>query len=84
MLNNYSNLNLSFNSVSGTLVKSHPKSFMVVRRSKGYIFDDAQPRLTNSYGGQVVVLQVMLIGENQMLCEVIRPADFIQEDKPNA
>lgn len=87
MFNSYNagTLNLKFNSVSGTLVKSHPKSFFVHRSSSGWIFDDKEPSLKRSGSvaiDPVVVLQVMVIGENSLLCEVVRRKDW--EEAQNA
>lgn len=65
------------NAVSGTLRKSHPKSQFCVRRvsDSQFIFDSQKPRLT-MYDEAIVVLQVMLTGENTILVEYVRKADF--------
>lgn len=67
----------SVNAVSGTLRKSHPKSQFCVRRvsDSQFIFDSQKPRLT-MYDEAIVVLQVMLSGENTILVEYVSKADF--------
>ena len=67
----------TINAVSGTLRKSHPKSKLCVRaiHDSQYIFNDQNPRLTNC-SDEVVVLQVMLTGENTALIEYVLKSDF--------
>lgn len=70
--------NYSINAVSGTLRKSHPKSKVVLRTlSKSlWIFDKDTPRLDSDTYEEIVVLQVMLIGNNQALVEYVLKEDF--------
>ena len=80
MFNSYNQnigFNYSINAVSGTLRKSHPKSKICVRivDKHQYIFDEDKPRLTD-YSKEVVVLQVMLTGENKVLVEYVLKTDF--------
>lgn len=65
------------NAVSGTLRKSHPKSKLCVRRieENKFVFDSEKPRLVN-YSPEIVVLQVMLTGENVALIEYVLKSDF--------
>lgn len=80
MFNSYSNSNhfaYNINAVSGTLRKSHPKSKFCVRKVDDgqYVYDNEKPRLKN-YTDEIVVLQVMLTGENQVLIEYVLKKDF--------
>lgn len=67
----------NINAVSGTLRKSHPKSYFCVRAVDKdlFIFNETKPRLTQ-YSGEIVILQAMLTGENQCLIEYVRKCDF--------
>ncbi len=76
-----SHFNYNINAVSGTLRKSHPKSQMIVREMKwdSREFDVHNPTTWNidrRLAEEVVVLQVMLIGNGQGLIEIIRKKDF--------
>lgn len=79
MLNSSVNNQFSYNinAVSGTLRKSHPKSYFCVRDvdKNSFIFNETTPRLTQ-YSGEVVILQIMLTGENRCLIEYVRKCDF--------
>lgn len=85
MLNSYVSNNNKFsytiNAVSGTLRKSHPKSKICVRKvdKDQYVFDDESPRLTN-YSKEIVILQVMLTGENTALVEYVLKSEFEEAD----
>lgn len=80
MFNSYTQhigFNYNVNAVSGTLRKSHPKSKICVRQvdKDQYIFDEKKPSLT--YNSQeIVVLQIMLTGENKVLVEYVLKTDF--------
>ena len=67
----------NINAVSGTLRKSHPKSKVCVRKIKDevYVFNEDKPRLT-TYSPEIVILQVMLTGENTALIEYVLKSDF--------
>ena len=81
MLNSYASVvnkfSYNINAVSGTLRKSHPKSKVCVRKidKNQYVFDDECPRLTD-YSKEIVILQVMLTGENTALVEYVLKSDF--------
>ena len=79
MLNTSVNNSFSYNinAVSGTLRKSHPKSKFCVRTIEDgqYVFNDTKPRL-KTYEDEIVVLQVMLTGENKALIEYVLKKDF--------
>lgn len=87
MFNSYSqhnSFNYNVNAVSGTLRKSHPKSKFCVRQvSKDqYIFDEKKPSLT--YGSEeIVILQMMLTGENKVLVEYVTKRDFEANEETN-
>lgn len=78
--------NNNINAVSGTLVKTFKKSYFVTCEFGSYLarglFDKEKPNLgyqnTYSYvrGKEVVVLQIMLCGENRLLAEIINKEDY--------
>ena len=69
--------NYNINAVSGTLRKSHPKSKICVREVKDYtcVFDEKKPRLVNN-SAEIVILQIMLTGENKCLIEYVEKCNF--------
>lgn len=69
--------NYNINAVSGTVRKSHPKSKFVIRKLEGdmLIFSCERPRLTK-YDDEIVILQIMLIGNNSGLVEYVLKKDF--------
>lgn len=71
------NFRYNVNAVSGTLRKSHPKSKLCVRPVDNnlFIFDPQKPRLSN-YAPEIIVLQAMLTGENNLLVEYVLKTDF--------
>ena len=79
MFNSYNNQSFSYNinAVSGTLRKSHPKSKFCVRQvdDNQCVFDCENPRLTRD-SEEIVILQAMLTGENQVLIEYVLKEDF--------
>lgn len=81
MFNSSVNNSFSYNinAVSGTLRKSHPKSKFCVRTidNNQFVFDTEKPRLT-TYNAEIVILQVMLTGENKALIEYVLKTDFEQ------
>ncbi len=80
MFDSYSSNNCfsyNINAVSGTLRKSHPKSKFCVREvtDSKFVFDDEKPRLT-THSGEIIILQIMLTGENMALIEYVLKNDF--------
>lgn len=77
----YNKFSYNINAVSGTLRKSHPKSKFCVRtiNSDQYVFDTKKARLTYSSYDEIVILQVMLTGENKCLIEYVLKEDFESE-----
>lgn len=75
VVNNRFNYNI--NAVSGTVRKSHPKSKFVIRALKEniHIFSDKKPCLIE-YSDEIVILQIMLIGDNRGLVEYVLKKDF--------
>ena len=69
------------NAVSGTLRKSHPKSKFCVRivDDDQFVFESEKPRLTR-YDNEIVILQAMLTGENQVLIEYVLKDDFEEKE----
>ena len=67
----------NINAVSGTLRKSHPKSKFCVRviGDLQFIFDEQKPRLTK-FDKELIILQIMLTGENKALIEYVLKEDF--------
>ena len=71
---------VNINAVSGTIVKNYKDSFILRFHMKSTMADqllDKKPRL-QKYGEYepVVVLQVMLCGEQELLAEVMWKEDF--------
>ena len=69
----------NINAVSGTLRKSHPKSKFCVREISDnvIVFDDKKPRLTyDEWKPEIVILQLMLTGENRCVVEYVLKSDF--------
>ena len=78
----YNKFSYNINAVSGTLRKSHPKSKFCVRTidKEQYVFNENKPQL--AYGDwrkEIVILQIMLTGENQCLIEYVYKEDFEEE-----
>lgn len=92
------NNNFNFNAVSGTIFKSHPKSFFrwfqygskVEERLMGhrseYVFNPEKQSWRDENGKyqygikpeSVIVLQMMLTGENRVLAEIVREQDYYE------
>lgn len=73
----------NINAVSGTLRKSHPKSKFCVREISDdkVVFDENKPRLTyHEWNPEIVILQLMLTGENRCIIEYVLKADFENSD----
>ena len=73
----------NINAVSGTLRKSHPKSKFCVRSISNdmVVFDDNKPRLTyQDCNPEIVILQIMLTGENRCIIEYVLKTDFENAD----
>ena len=73
----------NINAVSGTLRKSHPKSKFCVRviNNDQVVFDENKPRLTwDDYNPEIVILQIMLTGENRCVIEYVLKTDFENAD----
>lgn len=87
MFNTYNKFNYNINAVSGTLRKSHPKSKMIIRKlsicDKVYVFDETKPRLSCGSEKEIVVLQVMLVGDNKAVIEYVNKEDFEGEVESN-
>ena len=87
MFDSYNNQHFSYNinAVSGTLRKSHPKSKFCVRTvsDDSYIFNAIKPRLGWDKNSEIVILQAMLTGENQILVEYVYKDDFEQVEDNN-
>ena len=82
MLNSSVNNLFSYkvNAVSGTLRKSHPESkFRVCSIDQElYVFDDDKPR-TTKFSDEIVILQIMLTGENKCIIEYVKKSYFESE-----
>ncbi len=80
MLNSYANNSFKFdlNAVSGTLRKSHPKSRFMVRAvdKDTCAFDPDKPSVYFKDTKQIVVLQIMLTGNDKCLIEFVDKSDF--------
>ena len=78
MFNSFSNsFSYNINAASGTLRKSHPKSKFCVRevRDDQLVYSYKKPQLT-TYDDEIVILQIMLTGENRVLIEYVLKTDF--------
>lgn len=75
--------NYNINAVSGTLRKSHPKSKIAIRGllDKPYIFNDERPRSFQYDDTEIIVLQVMLIGNDKAIVEYVKKNDFEKENE---
>lgn len=71
--------NIKVNAVSGTLVKTFRKSFFKRFHMKSsmadYVFDEEKPSLGNR-SEEIVILQIMLCGDNEFLAELIYKEDY--------
>ncbi|SDW49019.1 hypothetical protein SAMN05216391_10926 [Lachnospiraceae bacterium KHCPX20] len=83
MFNSYNVSNpqtVNINAVSGTIVKNYKDSFILRFYMKSKMAEnllDKKPRLQKHSGYEsVVVLQVMLCGEQEFLAEVMWKEDF--------
>ena len=83
MFNSYSNNNsfsYNINAVSGTLRKSHPKSKIIINTISNdlRVFNKERPHIYLDYNKEpeIVVLQVMLCGNDKILIEFVEKADF--------
>lgn len=97
MLNSYSKAynNLNINAVSGTLIKSHPKSFFKTMHSSSGLAESVlseKPKMSigkynHNYGRyeevDVIVLQVMLTGNDRhdLMVEIVRRDDFLESEE---
>lgn len=96
MFNSYSVNNsqsIQINAVSGTIVKNYKDSFILRFHMKSSMAEqvlDMKPTLNckNKYGNTdkapVVVLQVMLCGDQEFLAEVMWKEDFDKMFEPQA
>ena len=82
------NQKTKISAVSGTLVKTSPKSFFekfhINSDMSNWIFDSS-PRLKSDYGKfkSVVVLQVMLCGDGELIAEIMWKDDYDEMVKSN-
>lgn len=81
MFNKYDvNNSIKINAISGTIVKNYAKSFILRFHMKSQRADDlfSESPYLKLYGKErsVVVLQVMLCGEQELLAEVMWKSDF--------
>ena len=90
MFNSYNVSNsqtLNINAVSGTMVKNYKDSFILrftMRSNMANWMFDSNPtvKLNNGKYRSVVVLQVMLCGEQELLAEVMWKEDFDKMFEP--
>lgn len=82
----YNSLNL--NAVSGTLIKSHPKSKIKnihhTSQIADYMFDAQKPKVSCEYNAEeIVILQVMLTGgeKRDLLIEYVYLKDYIESEE---
>ena len=91
-IRNSNTYNYNINAVSGTIRKSHPKSIITKVKLDDTILDKVNPKYTvttrkysgsNDYHGYndsqdypVIILQVMLCGNDYCLVEFVKEEDF--------
>jgi hypothetical protein len=95
---NTNNFNYNINAVSGTIRKSHPKSIITKVKLDDTLLDKINPKYTvttkkyygNNYDSYneskdypVVILQVMLCGDNYCLVEFVLEEDFQVNENDN-
>ena len=96
MLNQYTKAfnSIKVNAISGTLIKSHPKSFFQVLHSTSgladLLFSDEAKMFIGEYNDnirrresvKVVILQTMLTGfeKYDVMVEVVRLDDYLEEE----
>ena len=86
MLNSYSKAynNLKINAVSGILVKSHPKSFIVsydIDSPRGKNLNETNPRICKD--GKLktcVIIQTMLVSDKRLMSEVVWLDDYLESE----
>lgn len=73
----------NINAVSETLTKTFRKSFFkrfnINSKMADYVFNENKPTLTNpacSDARKIVILQIMLCGNNELLAEIIYKEDY--------
>ncbi len=89
MFNSYSadhsfRQNFTFNSISGTLIKSNAKSKIVRFHMKSPMAEVAFSKSPRIYEQDVYILQVMLCGDNELIIEYITKSDYekqLEDDK---
>lgn len=67
---------IKFNSISGTLVKSHPDSWFERFHLKS---NRADSRFDQS--AKLITLQTMVVGDMEVLAEVVRKEDYFAESE---
>jgi hypothetical protein len=95
-LENNNNFNYNINAVSGTIRKSHPKSIITKVNLDDTLLDKIKPRYSvtqNVYSESyryehkqttdypVIILQVMLCGDNGCLIEFVKEENFINNNE---
>jgi hypothetical protein len=90
MFNSYSSAynHLKINATSGTLIKSHPKSFtFVYPMNSATSLHDTMPTLRDDKKGnrhrQCVVIQTMILSGNLMISEIVWLDDYLESEAPN-
>ena len=81
MLNttNHNKTDISINACSGGIYKTYQKSFFTRFHLKSPLSDKLLSREPKYDDLNVVVLQVIIVGDNELLAEIIREEDFINE-----
>lgn len=73
---------LKIHAVSGTIIKSHPKSrfirFHMNSEMARAAFSAQQPKINKD---KVVILQVMLCGEKELIVEYMKETDYQTDEK---
>jgi len=75
MFNSYNN-SIKINAISGTIVKNYRKSFILRFHMKSSMAENVLSENPSIYRKPIVVLQVMLCGDEELLAEIMWKDDF--------
>ncbi|AIS61345.1 hypothetical protein HN39_01960 [Listeria monocytogenes] len=70
--NNTNNTHIKLNSVSGTLFKTHDKSFF----KRFHLQSNFAIEHLSSDVGTYIILQIMICGDMEVLAELVRRSDY--------
>lgn len=77
--NNNNKTDININACSGGIYKTYQKSFFLRFNLKSPLSERLLSSEPKYEGYDVVVLQVIIVGDKELLAEIIREKDFINE-----